>query len=473
MKARGLLVAVLLAACGGGSKQTAPATPDPAPAADVGGEVAKPDPASPGHAAAGAPAPKSLYDRLGGQPAITAVVAEFVANTTTDPRIMDRFFNVDAENLKARLVEFVCLAAGGPCKYTGKSMEDSHAGMDLAHEEFVALVEDLVKALDKFKVPEKEKGEVLGALGPLEPTMVVAADKLHPIDDAKLAKVTKLAATVKDTEAQRLLNQATVAGKRGQLSFAEQLYTRAEMKDAKEVTAVASVFRAGAPTRVTTATTKIADAGAQPKVAGGSEADEPVKQPLASSLKGLMTVDGKAPDGFGVIMMWPKSGKFAKRTAKKRIIEQRDKAFAPHVTAVPVGSTVSFPNYDPIFHNVFSLSKSKAFDLGMFKNGDSRDIKVDKPGIIRLGCNLHASMSAYLIVVDAPAYVATNPDGSFSFASLAPGKYRVQAWNERSSQPLETEVEVKAGANDTKLDLKSGGQQVSPDKFGASRETKK
>jgi plastocyanin len=225
--------------------------------------------------------------------------------------------------------------------------------------------------------------------------------------------------------------------------------------------------------RVTTATTKIADAGAQPKVVGGSEADEPVKQPLAGSLKGSMTVDGKAPDGFGVIMMWPKSGKFAKRTAKKRIIEQRDKAFAPHITAVPVGSTVSFPNYDPVFHNVFSLSKAKAFDLGMFKNGESRDIKVDKPGIIRLGCNLHASMSAYLIVVDAPAYVATNPDGSFSFASLAPGKYRVQAWNERSSQPLETEVEVKAGANDTKLDLKSGGQQVSPDKFGTSREVKK
>jgi hemoglobin len=465
-----LLVVALLAACGGSSKKTAPAGPDTTapPPGGGGGEVAKTEPAKPA-----SPGAKSLYDRLGGQPAITAVVADFVGNTTTDPRIQDRFFNVDAENLKAKLVEFVCVAAGGPCKYTGKSMEDVHAGMDLVDDDFNALVEDLVKSLDKFKVPEKEKGEVLGALGPLKPTMVVSADKLHPIDDAKLAKVTKLAATVKDPEAQRLLGVAVIAGKRGQLSYAEQLFTRAEMKDAKAVDPVASVFRAGAPTRITTATTKLADAGAQPKVVGGSESDEPIKKPLAGSLKGTMTVDGKAPDGFGVIMMWPKSGKIAKRIPKKRVIEQRDKQFAPHVMAVPVGSTVSFPNYDSIFHNVFSLSKPKAFDLGMFKNGESRDIKVDKPGIIRLGCNLHASMSAYLIVVDAPAYVSTEPDGSFSFKSLAPGKYRVQAWNERSGEPLETEVDIKEGANDTKLDLKSGGQQISPDKFGTARDIKK
>ncbi|MEO8553585.1 MAG: hypothetical protein ABI678_26610, partial [Kofleriaceae bacterium] len=323
------------------------------------------------------------------------------------------------------------------------------------------------------KVPDKEKDEVLGALGPLKPTMVVTADKLHPIDDAKLAKVTKVAAGVKDPEAKRLLEQAIGVGKRGQLSYAEQLYTRAEMKDAKEVGSVAATFRAGAPTRITTATKKLTDEGAQAKTVGSSESDEPVKKLLAGSLKGTMTVDGKAPDGFGVIMMWPKAGKVAKRTPKKRVIEQRNKEFAPHVMAVPVGSTVSFPNYDPIFHNVFSLSKTKAFDLGMFKNGESRDIKVDKPGIVRLGCNLHASMAAYLIVVDAPAYVSTEPDGSFSFKSLAPGKYRVQAWNERSGEPLETEVEIKAGANDTKLDLKSGGSQITPDKFGTSREVKK
>ncbi len=420
------------------------------------------------------PAAKSLFDRLGGLPAITAVVDEFVARTTTDDRIKERFFNVDAVNLKKLLVEFVCLATGGPCTYSGRSMEDSHAGMDLVHDEFGALVEDLVGALDKFKVPAKEKGEILGALGPLEPTMVVGADKLHPIDDAKLAAVTKLAATLKDKTAAELLGKAVIAGKRGQQSFAEQLFSRAEMSaGTAPLASIAATFRAGAPTRVTTAPKELKDAGAQPKVLGGSETDEPVKKPLAGSLKGTLTIDGKAPTGFGVVMMWPSNGKFAKRTPKQRVIEQRGKSFAPHVMAVPVGSTVAFPNYDPIFHNVFSLSKSKAFDLGMYKSGESRDIKVDKPGIIRVGCNLHASMSAYLIVVDAPAYVSTEPDGSFSFASLAPGKYKVQAWNERSGDPLETTVEIKAGANTTSLDLKPGGQPISPDKFNNAREVKK
>src|SRR3569623_3211645 len=115
MKSRGLLVVALLAACGGSSKKTAPTGPDTTPPPAGGGEVSKGEPATPA-----TPAPagtKSLYARLGGQPAITAVVADFVGNTTTDPRIMDRFFNVDAENLKAKLVELVCVA-GSPYETT-------------------------------------------------------------------------------------------------------------------------------------------------------------------------------------------------------------------------------------------------------------------------------------------------------------------------------------------------------------------
>jgi plastocyanin len=168
-------------------------------------------------------------------------------------------------------------------------------------------------------------------------------------------------------------------------------------------------------------------------------------------------------------MLWPERGG-KKRVAKQRIVEQRGKTFAPHVMAVPVGSTVSFPNFDPIFHNVFSLSKAKPFDLGMYKNGETREVKLDKPGIVRLGCNLHANMSAYLIVVDAPHYVIVESDGSYSFKSLAPGKYRVQAWNEQSGEPLVSTVTIKAGANESDLDLKGGGQTISPDKFGTARQ---
>jgi hypothetical protein len=135
-----------------------------------------------------------------------------------------------------------------------------------------------------------------------------------------------------------------------------------------------------------------------------------------------------------------------------------------------VGSTVSFPNFDPIYHNVFSLSKTKAFDLGLYKSGETRDVKLDKPGIIRLGCNLHASMSAYLVVVDAPNYVIPDADGKFSFKSLAPGKYKVQAWNERSGEPTASEIEIKEGANETKLDLTAGKVTMSPDKVGNARQ---
>jgi hypothetical protein len=107
----------------------------------------------------------------------------------------------------------------------------------------------------------------------------------------------------------------------------------------------------------------------------------------------------------------------------------------------------------------------------MYKNGETREVKLDKPGIVRLGCNLHAAMSAYLVVVDAPHYVIPSADGTFELKSLAPGKYKVQAWNERSGEPANAEVEIKEGANQTTVDLKSGGTPaISPDKFGGARQ---
>jgi hemoglobin len=117
---------------------------------------------------------KSLYDRLGGKDAITAVVDEFVKNVTEDKRINAMFANADGAKLKTNLVDQICEAAGGPCKYTGKNMKDAHTGMNIKDEDFNALVEDLVAALDKFKVGQKEKDELLALLGPMKADIVTA-----------------------------------------------------------------------------------------------------------------------------------------------------------------------------------------------------------------------------------------------------------------------------------------------------------
>jgi hemoglobin len=115
---------------------------------------------------------KSLYDRLGGQPAVTAVVDDFVGNVAADNRINGFFARTDIPRLKKNLVDQICQGTGGPCTYTGRDMRTAHKGMNITDAQFNALVEDLVKTLDKFKVPEKEKGELLGVLGPMKPQIV-------------------------------------------------------------------------------------------------------------------------------------------------------------------------------------------------------------------------------------------------------------------------------------------------------------
>ena len=120
---------------------------------------------------------KSLYQRLGGKKAITAVVDEFVGRVAADTRI-NKFFAAAAADpqrlasFKMKLVDQICQASGGPCKYAGKDMKSAHMGMGVSGADFDALVGDLVGALDKFKVGEKEKSDLLGALGPMKKDIV-------------------------------------------------------------------------------------------------------------------------------------------------------------------------------------------------------------------------------------------------------------------------------------------------------------
>jgi hemoglobin len=119
-----------------------------------------------------AEAPKPLYDRLGGKEAITAVVGEFLTRVAADDKINARFANADIPRLKDMLVDQICAATGGPCKYAGKDMKTVHTGMKITDEEFNALVGDLKGSLDKFNVPAPEQNELLGALGGMKGDIV-------------------------------------------------------------------------------------------------------------------------------------------------------------------------------------------------------------------------------------------------------------------------------------------------------------
>ena len=122
-------------------------------------------------------AQKSLYDRLGGRTAIVAVVDDFVANCAADTRI-NKFFAATAADknrlttFKTNLVDQICEAAGGPCKYKGRDMKTAHAGMGISNADFNALVEDLTKSLNKFKVGKAEQDQLLGVLGPMRAQIV-------------------------------------------------------------------------------------------------------------------------------------------------------------------------------------------------------------------------------------------------------------------------------------------------------------
>jgi plastocyanin len=110
-------------------------------------------------------------------------------------------------------------------------------------------------------------------------------------------------------------------------------------------------------------------------------------------------------------------------------LPQRNRRFDPRLLVVPVGSTVSFPNDDPIFHNVFSLSKAKPFDLGYYPAGHTRVVKFNEAGIVQVYCHLHSNMYAVIVVVPNHWYTRPADDGTFSLTGIPPGRYEMVAWH--------------------------------------------
>jgi plastocyanin len=295
-----------------------------------------------------------------------------------------------------------------------------------------------------------------------------------PDKGQKLGPVGERAQLLRDAADQ--LDKAGSALDRGNKNLGEQLFSTAELLvGAETLASLAPLFRDGAPPRVTTPTVKVdTTAPPQPRVLGSSEAeDEQAKVPPpkveVGSLSGTLMIDGKSGT-YGLVTLEPAIGKAKPRTPKKIVIEQRGREFLPSLVAISVGSTISFPNFDSVFHNVFSTSPIGAFDLGLYKSGEAREFTFNKEGIIRLGCNLHANMTAYIAVVAAPSYVVTDEKGNFSFRRVVPGKYKLRAWSIRSKAPITQEVTIKPGKNDISVGVAADAPAGPlPDKFGGKR----
>jgi len=150
-----------------------------------------------------------------------------------------------------------------------------------------------------------------------------------------------------------------------------------------------------------------------------------------------MGVTHGPPDRRSVVYLDPAPrAAFDSREETRPRMDQKDETFVPHVLAIVAGTTVDFPNNDHTYHNVFSLSKTKTFDLGRYAVGRSKAVKFDRPGIVRVFCDIHSHMSAFILVFAHRYFALSDIDGSYRLENVPPGTYNVFAWNE--SAPLDS-----------------------------------
>ena len=130
---------------------------------------------------------------------------------------------------------------------------------------------------------------------------------------------------------------------------------------------------------------------------------------------------------------------------------QKDKTFTPHVLVVETGTTVDFPNLDPIFHNAFSNFNGQIFDLVLYPPGSSKSVTFRRPGIVRVFCNIHPAMSAIIVVVNSSYFATTDDGGQFTIADVPPGNYQIHFFHERAKpdklEQLTTPISVNMGAS--------------------------
>ena len=173
--------------------------------------------------------------------------------------------------------------------------------------------------------------------------------------------------------------------------------------------------------------------------------------PAATVVINVQTPDGRALAG-AVVTAQPLDAPARRPAQVHAIMDQVNRAFAPDLLVIPVGSTVAFPNSDSVSHQIYSFSAAKRFQLPLYRGKPYPPVQFDQPGVITLGCNIHDDMLAYLLVTDAPYYGRTDAKGAWS-AEVPRGRYRVSIWHPRvrdSDADLQRELTV---GEDDRADL--------------------
>ncbi|MGD8882585.1 MAG: hypothetical protein PVI82_11890 [Desulfobacterales bacterium] len=193
-------------------------------------------------------------------------------------------------------------------------------------------------------------------------------------------------------------------------------------------------------------------------------------QVVAGNIKGTVKVKGlRTPENILVYLTKTPPGTEDLSKAKF-VMDQRNLEFVPHVLPVLVGATVDFPNNDKVDHNVFSMSRTKKFNLGSYQAGESKSVVFDKPGIVELRCDVHAEMAAYILVMKSPYFAVTDKQGRFEIPDaitlkqtgltgvkdLPPGKYFVKSWHEKLKTQKKTVAIPENGDVTIQLDLTRG-----------------
>ncbi len=182
-----------------------------------------------------------------------------------------------------------------------------------------------------------------------------------------------------------------------------------------------------------------------------------VLSPIVYNLRG--TASPAAPpdtapvNEFDRMVVIIEGGKLPPRPPMSVVLNQQGARFDPEMVVVPTGSTVQFPNLDPIFHNVFSLSKARKFDLGYYPEGQSRSVKFNDAGVVQVYCHIHANMYAAIVVTDSPWYTKPGADGSFSFSNVPSGRYRLTIWHKIAGYRKQDLVVPETGSVDINVSV--------------------